>query len=127
PSQVQAGHAVCQGVPYQQNYNFYQGTEDALNFFLSTPSHPYPGGPFNPGYRGLDRSDVGIAGHSLGAAAVTSVGQCDRRVKTIVAWDDLGVVKMSECPKNVTVPKADRARVVHTPALAMTNDYEFNM
>jgi fermentation-respiration switch protein FrsA (DUF1100 family) len=127
PSQLQAGNAVCQGVPYQQNYNFYQGTEDALNFFLSTPGHPYPGGPFNPGYRSLDRSDVAIAGHSLGAAAVTWVGQCDRRVKTIVAWDDLGAVNMSQCSKNVAVPKADRATAVHTPALAMTNDYEFNM
>lgn len=127
PSQLQAGNAVCQGVPYQQNYNFYQGTEDALNFFLSTPSNPYPGGPFNPGYRSLDRSDVAIAGHSLGASAVTWVGQCDRRVKTIVAWDDLGTVNMSQCSKNVTVPRADRATALHTPALAMTNDYEFNM
>ena len=127
PSQLQAGNALCQGVPYQQSYNFYQGTEDALNFFLSTPSHPYPGGPFNPGFRSLERSDVAIAGHSLGAAAVTWVGQCDRRVRAVVAWDDLGSVTMSQCPKNVTVPKADRATKVHAPALAMTNDYEFNM
>jgi hypothetical protein len=126
-AQVKSGNALCQGVPYQQNYNFYQGTEDALNFFLSTPSHRYPGGPFNPGYRSLDRSDVAIAGHSLGAAAVSWVGQCDRRVKAIVAWDDLGPVTMSKCSGNVTVPKADRATRVHAPALAMTNDYEFNM
>jgi hypothetical protein len=127
PSQLQGGNALCQGVPYQQNYNFYQGTEDALNFFLSTPAHPYPGGPFNPGYRSLERSDVAIAGHSLGAAAVSWVGQCDRRVKTIVAWDDLGPVSTSQCSKNVSVPKADRARALHAPALAMTNDYEFNV
>ena len=127
PSQLRGGNAVCQGVPYQQNYNFYQGTEDALNFFLSTPAHPYPGGPFNPGYRSLARSDVAIAGHSLGAAAVTWVGQCDRRVRAIVAWDDLGTVKMDQCPENVTVPRADRASHVHAPALAMTNDYEFNV
>ena len=25
----------CEGVPYQQNYNFYQGAEDSLSFFLS--------------------------------------------------------------------------------------------
>jgi hypothetical protein len=24
----------CRGVPYQQNYNFFQGAEDSLNFFL---------------------------------------------------------------------------------------------
>ncbi|MDQ1697565.1 MAG: hypothetical protein QOJ03_2918, partial [Frankiaceae bacterium] len=26
---------ACTGVPYQQNYTFYQGAEDSLNFFLS--------------------------------------------------------------------------------------------
>jgi hypothetical protein len=127
PSQLQAGNALCQGVPYQQNYNFFQGTEDALNFFLSTPGHPNRDGTFNPGYASLDRSDVAIAGHSLGAAAVTWVGQCDKRVRAVIAWDDLGPVTMSKCSKNVTVPKADRATRVHAPALAMTNDYEFNI
>ncbi len=33
---------------------------------------------------------VGIAGHSLGAAAVSYVGQIDPRVDAIVAWDNLG-------------------------------------
>jgi len=69
---------------------------------------------------------VAIAGHSLGASAVSWVGQCDRRVKTIVAWDDVVPVTMSKCAANVTVPKADQARSLHAPALAMTNDYEFN-
>ena len=125
-SYLQAGDLVCQGVPYQQNYNFYQGAEDALNFFLSAPGHPY-GGSFNPGYRRLDPSDVGIAGHSLGASAVSWVGQCDSRVKTIVAWDDLVPVNMSQCASNVTVPKTDQAMALHAPALATTNDYEFNV
>ena len=116
----------CQGVPYQQNYNFYQGAEDSLNFFLSTPSSPY-GGSFNPGYASLDPDDVGIAGHSLGAEAVSWVGQCDKRVKTIVAWDDLVPVTMSQCASNVTIPQSDRASAVHAPALATTNDYEFNI
>ena len=126
-SQLQSGNALCQGVPYQQNYNFYQGTEDALNFFLSTPSHTYRGGAFNPGYRSLNRGDVAIAGHSLGASAVSWVGQCDRRVRAIVAWDDLVPATMSQCAKNVAIPRSDRATAVHTPSLAMTNDYEFNV
>ena len=126
PSQFQAGNAGCQGVPYQQNYNFYQGTEDALNFLLSTPSHPYRG-TFNPGYRRLERTDVAIAGHSLGASAVSWVGQCDRRVKAIVAWDDLEPITMSKCRANVAVAKGNRAGALHAPALAMTNDYEFNV
>lgn len=123
---LQTPAAGCTGVPYQQSYNFNQGAEDALNFFLSTPSAPY-GGSFNPGYRSLDPEHVGIAGHSLGAEAVSWVGQCDRRVETIVAWDDLDPVTMSQCASNVTVPAADRATTVHAPALATTNDYEFNV
>ncbi|MFL5823783.1 MAG: hypothetical protein ACJ764_10115 [Solirubrobacteraceae bacterium] len=126
PTQFQSGNVACQGVPYQQNYNFYQGTEDALNFLLSTPSHPYRG-TFNPGYRSLARNDVAIAGHSLGASAVSWVGQCDRRVRAVIAWDDLEPITMSKCQANVTVPRADRARTLHAPALAMTNDYEFNI
>lgn len=113
------------GVPYQQNYNFYQGAEDSLNFFLSTPSKPYHG-TYNPGWATLDTHDVGIAGHSLGAEAVSWVAQCDRRVRAVVAWDDLVPVNMSQCPANVTVAKADQARTLHAPGLALTNDYEFN-
>ncbi|MCU1591556.1 MAG: hypothetical protein JWP11_2812 [Frankiales bacterium] len=108
----------CPGVPYQQNYNFYQGAEDSLSFFLSGK---------NPGRPQLDPDQVGIAGHSLGASAVSWVGQCDTRVKTIVAWDDLDAVAVKDCAKNVTVPKAYRATRLHTPALATTNDYEFNV
>ena len=108
----------CPGVPYQQNYNFYQGTEDALNFFDSAK---------NPGFALLDRKDLGIAGHSLGASAVSWVGQCDNRVKTIVAWDDLVPVSIAQCAKNVTIPKRYRATRLHAPALATSNDYEFNV
>ncbi len=108
----------CSGVPYQQPYNFYQGAEDSLSWFLS---------PKNPGRRSLDASRVGIAGHSLGAAAVSWVGQCDSRVKAIVAWDDLNVIDPKQCAANVTVPKAFQSSRLHTPALATTNDYEFNV
>ncbi len=116
----------CKGVPYQQDYNFFQGAEDSLSYFLSTPAHPYRG-TYDPGWRTLDRSRVGIAGHSLGADAVSWAGQCDKRVKTIVAWDDLYPAKISQCSKNLTVARGDRARRLHAPALALTNDYEFNM
>ena len=108
----------CTGVPYQQPYNFYQGAEDSLSWFLS---------PKNPGRSSLDPAHVGIAGHSLGAAAVSWVGQCDTRVKAIVAWDDLNVIDPKQCAANVTVPKAFQGTTLHTPALATTNDYEFNV
>jgi dienelactone hydrolase len=116
-------HNGCPGVPYQQNYNFYQGAEDSLSFFLSTPAAIF-GGRYNPDYANLNPNEIGIAGHSLGAAAVSEVGQCDRRVKAIVAWDNLSPI--SGCG-DVTVPKADRSpTLLHAPALALTNDYFLN-
>jgi hypothetical protein len=108
----------CPGVPYQQNYNFYQGAEDSLSWFLSKT---------DPANRVLDRAKVGIAGHSLGASAVSWIGQCDRRVKTLVAWDDLVPINIKQCAQNVSIPKRYRATKLHTPALATTNDYEFNV
>jgi hypothetical protein len=105
--------AGCEGVPFPQAYNFYQGTRDALDFLLSTPTAPYAHGPafsgnganaegtnaFHPLHADLDRSRIGLAGHSLGAGAVSFVGQeraCDPQlafedrngcVSAIVGWD----------------------------------------
>jgi len=108
----------CPGVPYQQDYNFYQGAEDSLSWFLSKA---------NPARDVLNGKQVGIAGHSLGASAVSWVGQCDSRVKTIVAWDDLVPIEFGKCADNVSIPKQYRAASLNTPALATTNDYEFNV
>jgi dienelactone hydrolase len=106
----------CSGVPYQQSYNFYQGAEDSLSAFLDAHKNPYADL--------VDRSRVGIAGHSLGAAAVSVVGQCDRRVKAIVAWDNLDPV--DDC-SGVTIARENRASArFHAPALGLSNDYLFN-
>ena len=106
---------ACTGVPYQQDFNFYQGAEDSLSFFL---------GSRNPFRTDLDSSRVGLAGHSLGAAAVSHVGQCDNRVKAIVAWDNLGAIK--DC-SGITIPQKYRTKKpINVPALGMTNDYAFN-
>jgi dienelactone hydrolase len=114
---------ACSGVPYQQNYNFFQGAEDSLSFFLSSAQKPF-GGSHNPYFPDLDRSRVGLAGHSLGASAVSRVGQCDNRVKTIVAWDNLAAIQNCD---GVTIPAQYRSKkLINVPALAMTNDYAFN-
>jgi hypothetical protein len=114
---------LCTGVPYQQNYNFYQGAEDSLSFFLSTKASPY-GGSFNPNAADLNHQKIALAGHSLGAAAVSEVGQCDRRVSTIVAWDNLAAV--SNC-NDQSIPAADRSpTLLHASALGLTNDYFLN-
>lgn len=148
-----------EGVPAQTDGRpFYDGTEDALNFFLSTPAHPYRpvtscntgtshapkqirrvkaglDAGYNPFWRLLERSEIGLAGHSYGAAGVSYIGQWDRRVKAIVAWDNLGgpgpdagsvpgkqggSIGELGCPAH----PADRRTVrLHTPALGISADY----
>jgi dienelactone hydrolase len=123
-----------EGFPSQQPYNFIAGTEDALNFLLSTPGSPYVplpsdtsgtvhsarqdrrvaegrNAPYNPAYRFLDASRIGIIGHSLGASAVSQVccaGPYASVVDAVVAWD------------NLSVPSGITPRV---PAIGMSADY----
>jgi dienelactone hydrolase len=91
----------CPGVPFQQGYNFVQGATDAMDFFLSDA---------NPARADVDASRIGIAGHSLGASAVSEDGQRDERVKAIVAWDNL----------------APTDGPFHAPALGINSEYFFN-
>jgi hypothetical protein len=99
----------CPGVPFQQTSNFVYGTEDAIDFFLSTPSAPYanpsagsaPVTAYNPQWSLFDSSPdpnpvtpgrttrLAIAGHSLGALAVSYVQAVDPRVEAVVALDKL--------------------------------------
>src|SRR5438309_9104245 len=102
-----------EGVPAQSDGRpFFDGTEDAINFFLSTPSTPYEPVPscstgtshaakqdfrveqgldsaYNPFWAILDSTRIGLAGHSYGAAGVSYIGQWDPRVSAVVAWDNL--------------------------------------
>ncbi|MCW3031494.1 MAG: alpha/beta hydrolase, partial [Solirubrobacterales bacterium] len=103
-----------EGVPAQSDGRpFYDGTEDALNFLLSSPKHPYQpvascetgtsheakqdervaqgfDAAYDPYWSLLKRSAIGLAGHSYGAAGVSYIAQWDPRVKAVVAWDNLG-------------------------------------
>jgi dienelactone hydrolase len=76
---IDCGPEGCPGVPFQQRGNFVEGTEDALDFFLS---------PDNPLVGLVDERRVGLAGHSLGAGAVTEVGNTDERIQAVVGWDN---------------------------------------
>lgn len=94
---------------------FWTGLVDAIDFFRSSPQHPYPNNlacagtyptvttPYNPYYATIDPKRLGIAGHSAGAEGVSVVqgyggndadpwpGQLDKTnpVKVAVAWDGL--------------------------------------
>jgi dienelactone hydrolase len=151
-----------EGVPAQSDGRpFYDGTEDAIDFLLSTPSHPYEPVPscssgtshdakqnqrvaagfdaaYNPFWQLLNRSEIGLVGHSYGAAGVSYIGQWDKRVKAIVALDNLGgpspdagavpgsgpspqgAIGEAGCPAD----PADRTTVPITkPALGISADY----
>ncbi|MGH2868082.1 MAG: alpha/beta hydrolase [Solirubrobacteraceae bacterium] len=103
-----------EGVPAQSDGRpFYDGTEDAINFMLSTPAHPYAPVPscgtgtshavkqsarvkagldagYNPFWQLLNGSGLGLVGHSYGASGVSYIAQWDPRVRAVVALDNLG-------------------------------------
>jgi len=130
--------------PFQQASNFVDGTEDALDFLLSKPAAPYEprrscttgtshapkqerrvdaglNAAHNPFWRLVDRKRVAIAGHSLGARAVSYVGQKSRRVDAIAAFDNLATpTKPSEC---ASAPGSRADAAITKPALGISNDY----
>ena len=96
-------------------------TRSAIDFILSTPTSPYPwaqgvnaaGTPtFNPYWQSVDAAHVGIAGHSLGAIAVTPIGQEDSRVDAIISYDNLDGTLGASVPRR-------------TPSLFFYTDYAF--
>jgi dienelactone hydrolase len=142
-----------EGVPAQDGQPFYDGTEDALDFLLSTAGNPYEprescgnandgtgtdhsakqerrveeglNAAHDPFGHMVDRDRIGIAGHSLGAGAVSFVGQRDPRVDAIVAWDNLaapdgGFGGGQTCPSN---PESREVPPITKPALGMSADY----
>ena len=133
-----------EGVPAQQAPNFLDGTEDALDFMLSTPAGPYLprasctsgtshaerhlsrvglglNAAFNPLHGLVDPSRIGVAGHSLGASSVSYIGQKDPRIDAIVAWDNLSNTNSKGSCDSAPESRADTA--ITKPALGISNDY----
>jgi dienelactone hydrolase len=149
-----AGPDAQEGVPSQAGQPFFDGTEEGLDFLLSDEDDPYDPRPscgnanggvgtdhsdkqdrrveddlntaFNPFWELVDPERIGIAGHSLGASAVSYIGQLDPRVDAIVAWDNLsapggGVFGGQDCPSGSS-PRPDDLAITK-PAIGMSNDY----
>ena len=136
-----------EGFPAQAGRPFYDGTEDALDFFTSSPQEPYRPRPscttgtdhspkqerrvgegrnaaHNPLWELLDRERIGIAGHSFGASGVSFVGQADPRVDAIVAWDNLQTPSSARSvPACVSAPATRVPPPITKPALGMAADY----
>ncbi len=91
---------------------FYDGAQDALDFLLSTPAHPYVPRPstssgtshdakqvrrvaagldaaYDPLWQLVDPQHIGLTGHSYGAQAASWLAQKDPRVEAAVALDSL--------------------------------------
>jgi dienelactone hydrolase len=117
----------CPGVPFQQIANFTTGTEDALDWFLSSA---------NPYGDKLDRSPdtrtvtpgrtsrIAIIGHSMGAAAVSHVQATDARVEAVVALDKL---QGQTDPSAFSAIAGGAANVPTVPALALQSEYGFTV
>jgi dienelactone hydrolase len=143
-----AGPDQNDGVPSQEGRPFYDNTEDALDFALSTEQQPYDPRPsctsgtdhsekqdrrvaeglnaaHNPLAELVDPSRVGIAGHSLGASAVSYVGQIDDRVDAIVAWDNLSASDEQDSPPECGSGSSPRpaSPPITKPAIGISNDY----
>ena len=98
-------------------------TQAAVDFAVSSPHHPYRYGvgskgshalAYNPLWREVKRHDLGIAGHSLGAAAITPIAQADPRVKAAISYDNL----------DKAIPAEDVSKI-HAPTLWYGTDYQF--
>ena len=142
-----AGPDALEGVPAQTDGRpFFDGAEDALNFFFSNKEHPYVpvnscmtgtshadkqerrvkaglDAAYNPFWQLLDPSRVGVAGHSYGAAGVSYVGQADPRVKAIVAWDNIGAPDPAGRESGCVDAAARKPVPITKPALGMSGDY----
>jgi dienelactone hydrolase len=143
-----------EGFPAQTDGRpFFDGTEDAIDFFLSDATHPYEPVPscqtgtshaakqdkrvaagrdtaYDPLADMIDSSRLGLAGHSYGAAGVSYIGQWDPRVDAVVAWDNLGgtdpnaAFRTSAHLEQPCVDPSQRTVAPMTkPALGMSADY----
>src|SRR4051794_32830016 len=112
---AEAGYMVLSfQVPTAENTGptvFPADTKAALDYLTSTPAAPTKAGEVNPRWKDLDRSRIGLAGHSAGGFAVSQVGQEDPRVSAIVSWD-----RAQSSPMRPGLP-------LRTPALFVTADY----
>ena len=142
------GVDLNEGVPSQTEGNtFYDWTQDAIDFLLSTPQRPFCARPsrsgtshcakqerrvgegrnaaHNPFWELVDGSRIGIAGHSYGAAGVSWIGQQDPRVDAVVAWDSLCAPTSPEEGASCLGGGQGPPPAPRVPSLDLTADYFF--
>ncbi|HVA06113.1 MAG TPA: hypothetical protein VNG12_05155 [Acidimicrobiales bacterium] len=135
----------CDGVPSEQDQNFINSTEDAISFFLSTPSALYGGAPsgalavngYNPLWALFDHSPdartatpgrstrLALIGHSTGAVIATYLQGVDTRIATVVALDKLTATPASIADDQALTGSLPGPVVPRVPALGLQSEYGF--
>ncbi len=134
------------GVPTQAALTtFFDHTQDALDFALSGPGDAYcprasrsgashcgkqrqrvhegKANAYNPMWRLVDRRHVGLAGHSYGADGASWIGQQDRRVDAVVAWDNLCDPRASDGAAAACRTSGLGSPRPRVPSLGISGDY----
>jgi dienelactone hydrolase len=108
------------GVPWQQADNYTDAFFSAIDFIVKD--------------KRADTTRIGIAGHSLSARAVSWVSGVDKRVKAVVAWDNLastlegdagtpsGGPPLSELIGGEVPSTTSHPVTVRVPAMGMASD-----
>jgi dienelactone hydrolase len=97
---AEAGYLTVVLTAPQGADEFFEDSGSVLDWFVATPSRPTADG-FNPWHRELDRSRIGMAGHSGGGATANRHGSENPLVKAVVAWDRSG---RYDLPERLRVP-----------------------
>jgi hypothetical protein len=135
----------CSGFPSEQQQTFDQDAEDAVSFFLSTPSSPYAntadGDPslsaYNPLWQLFDRTPdpdtatpgrttrLAIIGHSTGAVTVSYLQGVDPRVEAAVALDKITATPNAISDDEALLGALPGPVVPVVPTLGIQSEYGF--
>jgi dienelactone hydrolase len=135
----------CDGVPAEQDQDFVDSTEDAISFFLSTPSAPYANphagslrvNGYNPLWQLFDHTPdtqtatpgrttrLALIGHSTGAVIASYLQGVDPRIETVVALDKLTATASSIKDDEAETGSLPGPVVPKVPALALQSEYGF--
>ena len=146
--QLGDGSDTGEGVHSQVRGNtFYDGTQDALDFLLSSAGRPFcpresrtgtshcakqqrrvaegRNAAYNPFGHLVDADRIGIAGHSYGASGVSWIAQQDPRIDAVVAWDSLCDPSAADAEGDASCSRGGQGGPVklRVPSLNLTVDY----
>ncbi len=143
---VPAGEATpCSGVPSEQQQSFDGDAEDAIDFFLSTPSSPYANtadgssslDAYNPLWQLFDRTPdpatltpgrttrLALIGHSTGAVTVSYLQGVDPRVEAAVAFDKITATANAISDDEALLGALPGPVVPVVPTLGIQSEYGF--